>query len=83
MNLPNILQGWGSQIFPPKAQFFATFTSKDLYIIFTVKVANIMEIVKIATLTKTYGGNTRSNHAQIQSRNTVEITLLLPQKTYA
>ena len=39
---------------------FLGFVSQDKSIVFIVKVAYNMEMVKIAEITKTYGGNTKS-----------------------
>ena len=41
-------------------QNFLGFVSQDTSIVFIVKVAYDMEMVKIAEITKTYGGNTKS-----------------------
>ena len=44
--------------------------------VFTVKVAFNMEIVKIEKLTEVYGGNPRTEHFQIWSTKMLTINLL-------
>ena len=51
---------WGHEKKKKWGQNFLGFVSQETSIVFIVKVAYSMEMVKIAEITKTYGGNTKS-----------------------
>ena len=62
INLSNIFGGFGQSDPLQKVKPYVTLTSQDISMIFTVKVAFDMEIVKLTTI---YGENSNSDHAQI------------------
>ena len=62
MSFPIIFEGWGQSDLLPKVKHYVTFTSQDMHMIFIVKVAFHMKILKLTTL---YGENCSSDHARI------------------
>ena len=62
MSFPISFGGWGQSDSLPKVKPYVTFTSQDIHMIFIVKVAFHMKILKLATL---YDQNSSSDHARI------------------